>query len=166
MGEGTVKVPAEYAEAFRDAVLVEIRQDAGRLASTVEEAQRWRFTESAQRAESRRKGLEVPPCRQFAFDDIEGSTRSIRDDLAVVRQVFGSEEGELEVHGDLEALSYALETMADKVLTPLLTSEINTSPVGENLEMVTRLTRGIEWAVRESARLNDLWRVERKAKVA
>lgn len=164
MGTTTVKIPAEHAEAFRDAVLVEIRSDGKRVADSVEEEQRAMFTAASERRMALMKGEDPRKPYEFQDGDIMGSMRSLRESFALLEPAIALEP---EISGDIAALQYAFETVLDKVLAPRLDEELNVSPVdAKQAKVISRLTDAVGWAAGESARLEALWQVENAKKKA
>lgn len=162
MGTATIEVPAGYAEDFRDAVLVEIRTDAERIAEAVDEEQRTIFTDRDKAEQARWRDEEPPEGRGYNGGDIVGSVGSVRDSYALLAPAVAEEAS---IEGDTATLMHTFETMADKILAPKLAQAVNVSPINAGqAEAITHLTDEIGWAVGESARLEALWQLEHAEK--
>lgn len=124
MSEFTVKVPADYCEAFRAGVLLEVYWDA----------------------EQRTK--EIPRLLQEEslgwFSNMAATGRL----MAAALEADG--DGDLEIAGDPEAIYRSLHEMMHKVTSPMVTEAADALP--PERKKITRWTKATEWALSEMAR--------------
>jgi len=167
MTSTAIEVPAEYAEDFRDAVLIEIARDAGYIKEAAETEQRLILENRQAAAEARMRDHAPPEPRCTDTGDIDGSVSNVCNSWALLGPAW---RGEPKIEAMAEVLMHVFETLADKILAPRLGEVVNVSPIdAEQAQEVTRVTDEIGWAVGESARLEALWQTqhaERKAEVA
>jgi hypothetical protein len=139
MSEFTVIVPADYREAFRAGVLLEVFWDA----------------------EQRTK--EIPT---LVRDDIRGLPEDQREssrfeshrwfcDMAATGRLMAAAleadgDGDLEIEGDPEAIYRSLHEMMHKVTGPMVTEAADALP--PERKRITRWTKATEWALSEMAR--------------
>jgi hypothetical protein len=138
MAEVTLKVPGDYVEGFRRAVVLEIAHDSGWVKTCATELG---------------GGLEGEDCESAQLADLRASSSSLKECLGIVEQVFGVEAGALEVRGSAETLGHILECMAREVVQPKLASEVGFGPIPT--VAARQLTKALDWALQQAGGLRE-----------
>jgi len=124
MSEFTVKVPADYREAFRAGVLLEVFWDAEQRTKEIPEL--------------------IRDQSHGWFRDMAASGRL----MAAALEADG--DGDLEIEGDPEAIYRSLHEMMHKVTGPMVSEAADALP--PERKKFTRWTKATEWALSEMAR--------------
>lgn len=158
MATTTLTVPAKHVDAWRDAVLVELRDDAGWLANGVEEVQRHLFTDRDRIESARLREIEAEPPRLPSIGDVLDAVVEIERDCEILRATFEDTDGELEITGAAEVLGHICETMAHKVLPPRISDATCTAPyTGQVAAEIADVLEALTWAASEASRLHAAW---------
>lgn len=165
MTEVTLTIPAEYVEAYRDAVLIELESDGRRLIDLIHGEQRDLLTNRAEIEEAtQRRFDEIPATRGISPEDILDTHRCTAEDIRLLTEVLCDIEGDLTVTAEIEAVWHSLETLTDKVLVPKLTEAANYAPM--HVAGLRAMTEAINWAADEYVRIEAVWNAEREGAVA
>jgi len=150
MGEVTLKVPAEYVESFRLAVLAEVHNGGEWVGASTEDLSRECATSD--------EPSKVNP------GDVHGSLRSLTEDVEIMDQLLGVDgNNEVAVVGDASALAHVAEAMARQVIAPRIASEVEVGPFDNDIaKSMDALTAALGWAAGESARLHEVAGIELK----
>jgi hypothetical protein len=120
----TVKVPADYCEAFRAGVLLEVFWDA------------------------ERRTKEIP---KLIRDQSHGWFRDMAATGRLMAAALEADgDGDLEIEGDPEAIYRSLHEMMHKVTAPMVTEAADALPPERTT--IRRWTQATEWALSEMAR--------------
>lgn len=171
MATTTLTVPAKHIEAWRDAVLVELRNDAKGLVDNIESAQRTVMEDRSKVERAlviEKKVIEPTP---VDLSDVLWPRKAMRQEYEILEASFADVSGDLEVPGDTEALAHICETMASKIVPPKISEATWTSPYSDEVEgEISTVVEALTWAAREASRLQALWakqfEAEKKAEVA
>ncbi len=154
MGEVTLKVPGEYADDFRMAILEEIAFDTRMI-----------LGDKKERLE-RAGGEQL--VRPELSADLPDHRRQLLADAGLLEQA-GEPGGRdpVQLHGDLSAISHICETMARDVIRPRLDSALMTGPIEErDADVIHELTRRATWAADKASELLRSWAESRQQQKA
>lgn len=167
MATTTLTVPAEHVEVWRDAVLVELRSDAEWLAGNVENAQRKVLADRARIEDAELRKVETEPAHLLDVEDVVTPSVEIQRDCEILRGSFEATDGPLEVTGATQTLGHICETMASKVLPPMISDVTCTTPYsGEVAKEITDVIGTLDWATSEATRLHAVWAEQFQAEKA
>ena len=170
MAEVTLEVPAEHVVAWRDAVLVEMRNDAMALVENVESLQQEILEDRTRIENARLRKEQTDPPKQADLGDVAWPSKTLLQDFDILEDSFTVAAGTLEVTGATDALAHVCETMASKIVPPKITEATWTSPYSEEVENeIAGVVGALTWATTEASRLQALWQEQvgaEKAEVA
>lgn len=141
--ESNLTVPAEYADEFRHAVVQEIHRDTNYI-----EGHRSDLLKAAEE----RSNLAVHA------EDLRASMRQLERDVRLLETVGYEGDGPIEIRtDDSDTLAHALESMAQRVVGPLIQDAVEVTPIDvEHAATLRPLIERLSWAADQAARFHGM----------